>query len=116
MALGGDVEPTRRSTEPGMRRSRSIWRPLVEFCRAAAGRRRREVRPEPDWTALRGGRARPRVSSRPAAVDAALLRRHPRGLGGRIPGRPEIPLRIEAAGYRGKPVSSPSSGPWTRPS
>ncbi|NDQ56030.1 MAG: serine/threonine protein kinase [Acidipila sp.] len=34
---------------------------------------------------------------------------------GVVPGRADQPLRIEAAGYRGKPVSFEIIGPWTRP-
>ncbi len=34
---------------------------------------------------------------------------------GSYPGRPEIPLRIEAAAYRGKPVSFLLQGPWEEP-
>ncbi len=35
---------------------------------------------------------------------------------GAYPDQPEIPLRIEAAAYRGKPVYFDTVGPWTRPS
>jgi predicted Ser/Thr protein kinase len=34
---------------------------------------------------------------------------------GTWPGRPEIPLRVEAAAYRGQPVSFRLVSPWTRP-
>lgn len=34
---------------------------------------------------------------------------------GVFPEQPQIPLRIEAASYRGKPVYFESIGPWTRP-
>jgi len=34
---------------------------------------------------------------------------------GSLPERPEIPMRIEAAAYRGKPVYFELIGPWTRP-
>ena len=34
---------------------------------------------------------------------------------GVFPDRPEIPLRIEAASYRGRPVSFEQVAPWTRP-
>jgi hypothetical protein len=34
---------------------------------------------------------------------------------GAMPERPEIPLRIEAAGYRGRPVYFRQIAPWTRP-
>jgi serine/threonine-protein kinase len=33
---------------------------------------------------------------------------------GPMPGRPEITLRVEAAGYRGRPAFLQVSGPWTR--
>jgi hypothetical protein len=33
---------------------------------------------------------------------------------GPMPGRPEITLRVEAAGYRGRPAFFQISGPWTR--
>jgi serine/threonine protein kinase len=33
---------------------------------------------------------------------------------GSLPGLPDIPVRIEAAAYRGKPVSFEIVGPWTR--
>jgi hypothetical protein len=35
---------------------------------------------------------------------------------GSLPERPNIPMRIEAAAYRGKPVYFELIGPWTRPS
>jgi serine/threonine-protein kinase len=35
---------------------------------------------------------------------------------GTLPGQPQTPLRIEAAAYRGKPVSFQIIGPWTVPS
>ena len=34
---------------------------------------------------------------------------------GSLPERPNVPMRIEAAAYRGKPVSFELIGPWTRP-
>jgi hypothetical protein len=34
---------------------------------------------------------------------------------GSLAGRPDIPMRIEAAAYRGKPVYFELIGPWTRP-
>jgi len=34
---------------------------------------------------------------------------------GSLPERPDIPMRIEAAAYRGKPVYFELIGPWTRP-
>ena len=34
---------------------------------------------------------------------------------GHYPERPDIPIRIEAAAYRGRPVSFVIVGPWTRP-
>ena len=34
---------------------------------------------------------------------------------GTLPGRPDIPLHVEAAAYRGKPVYFDVVGPWTRP-
>ncbi len=34
---------------------------------------------------------------------------------GSLPDRPGVPVRIEAAAYRGKPVSFELIGPWTRP-
>jgi Protein kinase domain len=34
---------------------------------------------------------------------------------GTVPGRPDIPMRLEAAGYRGKPVYFDVIHPWTRP-
>ena len=34
---------------------------------------------------------------------------------GVLPDRPEVPMRIEAAAYRGKPVYWDLIGPWTRP-
>ncbi len=34
---------------------------------------------------------------------------------GEYPGLPGVPLRIEAAGYRGRPVYFYTIGPWTRP-
>ena len=35
---------------------------------------------------------------------------------GSLPGRPENPIRIEAAAWRGKPVYFQTIGPWTNPS
>ncbi len=35
---------------------------------------------------------------------------------GAVPGEPHTPLRVEAAAYRGKPVSFLMVGPWTTPS
>ena len=34
---------------------------------------------------------------------------------GKLAERPEVPMRIEAAAYRGKPVYFELIGPWTRP-
>jgi len=34
---------------------------------------------------------------------------------GFLPGRPKVPMRIEAAAYRGRPVYFELIGPWTRP-
>ena len=34
---------------------------------------------------------------------------------GKLPGQPEIPIRVEAAAYRQKPVYFELIGPWTRP-
>src|SRR5216684_448114 len=34
---------------------------------------------------------------------------------GSLPERPSVPVRIEAAAYRGKPVYFQFVGPWTRP-
>jgi serine/threonine-protein kinase len=34
---------------------------------------------------------------------------------GKLPGQPEIPIRVEAASYHGKPIYFEIVGPWTRP-
>jgi hypothetical protein len=71
----------------------------------------------PDWNALLSA----------AGLDAARFRRvaptwTPVGFAdaraaweGVYPDRPDVPLRVEAAAYHGRPVSFVLVGPWTRP-
>jgi serine/threonine-protein kinase len=72
--------------------------------------------PEVDWTVLFA-----EAGLDPAAFKAVEPRWTPRfycdaraAWEGVYPRRPEIPLRIEAAAYRGKPVSFRIIEPWTR--
>jgi len=69
------------------------WRPLF----AAAGLDVSRFKPtEPKWYPLAWGDAR-------AAWE------------GSWPNHPEIPLRVEAAGYRGKPIYFETISPWDKP-
>jgi len=48
-------------------------------------------------------------------LDTTALCRYAGGVQGALPERPDVPMRIEAAAYRGKPVSWDLIGPWSRP-
>ena len=83
--------------------------PQVEIPAAAA--------PAPDWTPMftaagldlsQWAPAQPRWTS-PVYSDARAA------WTGSLAERPNIPMRIEAAAYRGKPVYFELIGPWTRP-
>ena len=63
---------------------------------------------------LRGGRIGDRhISSHPAGVVAADVRRRASGLAGRLSGREDVPIRVEAAAFAGRPVSFRIIEPWT---
>ncbi len=50
-----------------------------------------------------------------AALDSRRLRRHARRVGGAASRAPGLTMRVEAAAYRGRPVSFRWLGPWTQP-
>jgi serine/threonine-protein kinase len=69
------------------------WGPLLAEARLDPAQLRRV---EPHWTP-------------PFYVDSRAAWE------GRWPSRPDLAFRVEAAGYRGRPVSFEIRGPWTRP-
>jgi serine/threonine-protein kinase len=88
-----ETVPPQIDDEGGPRGAPADWAPWF----AAAGLETRDFKPaEPRWV--------PPVNS-----DARLAWEGP------TPGAPDIPMRVEAASYRGKPVSFGLYWPWNRP-
>ena len=77
----------------------------------------RDAPPAPDWAALFAAAGLDPKRFTPTEPQwTPLLAFDARAAWtGTYPDRPEIPLRIEAAAYRGKPVYFTLVGPWTRP-
>ena len=73
--------------------------------------------PEPDWGPLfaEAGLDLARFKPAPARWAPPFFCDRRQAWEGAYAGRPEIPLRVEAAAYRGKPVSFRLVAPWTRP-
>lgn len=76
-----------------------------------------DARPEPDWAPLFA-----EAHLDPTALEHATHTWTPpfyadarAAWTGTWPDRPDIPIRVEAAGYRGRPVSFEIIQPWTRP-
>jgi hypothetical protein len=70
---------------------------------------------EPDWPVLFEQAGLPYREFRPAAPrwNPPVYCERIAAWEGSYPGRPDIPLRIEAGAYRGRPVSFRMIGPWT---
>jgi hypothetical protein len=72
---------------------------------------------EPDWSALFAEAELDSAQFRRVAPEwtPAFFADHRAAWEGVFPDRPEIPIRVEAAGYQGRPVWFHIVGPWTRP-
>lgn len=71
----------------------------------------------PDWGSLFQGAGLDRASLKEDAVPIfipGVYADRREAWTGTMPGRPDIPIRIEAAAYRGQPVSFQIVAPWTR--
>src|SRR5712692_1911457 len=73
--------------------------------------------PAPDWTLLFSQARLDPARFRPAAPEwtPSFYCDARAAWEGTYPDRPDIPIRIEAAAYRGRPVSFQIVAPWTRP-
>jgi serine/threonine-protein kinase len=72
--------------------------------------------PPPDWKALLAEAWLDSETLRPASPEwtPPVFADARAAWEGRYPGRPDIPLRVEAAAYRGRPVYLAFRSPWTR--